>query len=140
VYDNVPGAFGGSGIFVWDQDGDGIPDYRDLDTDGDGMIDRIEGNDFNLDGIANDNVTLTGLDTDGDGLDNRFDSLNSTTNLKGTSYMMGNSGSLIGDPAPGTKATVQKKTPTQIDRDWRYVGVVLPVEFVKFSGNPQNNL
>ncbi|WP_460558809.1 T9SS type A sorting domain-containing protein [Ferruginibacter profundus] len=138
LYDNVVG-FSGSGIFVYDHDGDGIPDYRDLDTDGDGQPDIIEGNDFNLNGIADDLVTLTGLDTDGDGLDNRFDSLNSVTNIKGTSYKMGNGGSLIGDPAPGTRATVQKKTPAQIDRDWRFVGVVLPVEVLKFTGVPQNN-
>ena len=133
TYDNIIG-YGGSGIFVWDQDGDGIPDYRDLDTDNDGAPDIVEGNDFNLNGIADDNVTLTGLDTDGDGLDNRFDSLNSTTNLKGTSYKMGNGGSVIGDPAPGTRSPVQKKTPGQIDRDWRYVGVVLPVQFLNFTG------
>jgi hypothetical protein len=137
VYDNVVG-FGGSGIFVWDQDGDLIPDYKDLDTDGDGQIDRIEGNDFNLNGYGDDNITLTGLDTDGDGLDNRFDSLNSTTNLKGTSYMMGNSGSLSGDATPGTRATVQKRTVAQPERDWRYVGSVLPVQFLNFSGSAQN--
>ncbi|MGG9960176.1 T9SS type A sorting domain-containing protein [Ferruginibacter sp. SUN106] len=137
TYDNVSG-FGGSGIFVWDQDGDGIPDYRDLDTDGDGQPDIAEGNDFNLNGKADDLITLTGLDTDGDGLDNRFDSLNSVTNLKGTSYMMGNSGSLIGDPAPGSRCTVQKKTPGQIDRDWRFVGSVLPVQFLGFTGSTQN--
>ena len=127
-------VFGGSGIFVYDFDGDGIPDYRDLDTDGDGSPDIKEGNDFNLNGLADDLVTLTGLDTDGDGLDNRFDSLNSVTNLKGTSYMMGNGGSLIGDATPGSRCTVQKKTPAQIDRDWRYVGVVLPVQFLQLSG------
>jgi len=138
TYDNIVG-FGGSGIFVYDHDGDGIPDYRDLDTDGDGVPDIVEGNDFNLNGWADDLVTLTGLDTDGDGLDNRFDSLNSVTNLKGTSYRMGTGGSLIGDPAPGTRSPVQKKTPGQIDRDWRFVGVVLPVEFVKFSGTLQSN-
>ncbi|GAB2828723.1 T9SS type A sorting domain-containing protein [Ferruginibacter profundus] len=137
TYDNVVG-FGGSGIFVWDQDGDGIPDYRDLDTDGDGQPDIAEGNDFNLNGKADDLVTLTGLDTDGDGLDNRFDSLNSVTNLKGTSYMMGNSGSLVGDPAPGSRTTVQKKTPGQIDRDWRFVGSVLPVQFLGFTGSTLN--
>jgi len=137
TYDNTPLAYGGSGIFVWDQDGDGIPDYRDLDTDGDGKADIIEGNDFNLNGFADDPVTLTGTDTDGDGLDNRFDSLNSTTNVKGTSYMMGNGGSTTGDAAPGTKAPVQKKTVGQIDRDWRYVGVVLPVQFLEFTGNTQ---
>jgi len=112
LYDNVVG-FSGSGIFVYDHDGDGTPDYRDLDTDGDGQADIVEGNDFNLNGIADDLVTLTGLDTDGDGLDNRFDSLNSVTNIKGTSYKMGTGGSLTGDPAPGTRATVQKKVPAQ---------------------------
>ncbi len=138
TYDNVAG-FGGSGIFVYDHDGDGIPDYRDTDTDGDGALDIVEGNDFNLNNLADDNVTLTGLDTDGDGLDNRFDSLNSVTNVKGTSYRMGNGGSLAGDPIPGTRSTVQKKTAGQIDRDWRYVGVVLPVQILSFNGSLQNN-
>jgi len=133
TYDNIVG-FGGSGIFVYDHDGDGTPDYRDLDTDGDGQPDVVEGNDFNLNGIADDNVTLTGLDTDGDGLDNRFDSLNSVINIKGTSYRMGTGGSFIGDPAPGSKTTVQRKLGAQPNRDWRYVGVVLPVEFLQLTG------
>ncbi|HQW84070.1 MAG TPA: T9SS type A sorting domain-containing protein, partial [Ferruginibacter sp.] len=140
IYDNAPAFFGGSGILVYDHDGDGIPDYRDLDTDGDGQADIIEGNDFNLNGITDDNVTPTGLDTDGDGLDNRFDSLNSVTNLKGTSYMMGTNGSLIGDPAPGSRCTVQKKNVAQTNRDWRYVGVVLPVQFLNFTATEKNKL
>jgi uncharacterized repeat protein (TIGR01451 family) len=139
TYDNIAG-FSGSGIFVYDHDGDGTPDYQDLDTDGDGLIDIIEGNDFNLNGIADDLVTLTGLDTDDDGLDNRFDSLNSVTNIKGTSYNMGNGGTVFGDAAPGTRSPVQKRVATQIDRDWRYVGVILPVEFLNFTAAPQNGL
>jgi hypothetical protein len=123
---------------VYDHDGDGTPDYRDLDTDGDGQPDIVEGNDFNLNGIADDNVTLTGLDTDGDGLDNRFDSLTSTINIKGTSYRMGTGGTFTGDPAPGSRTTVQKKFPWQSDRDWRFVGVVLPVQFLSFTGVQQN--
>lgn len=137
-YDNISG-FGGSGIFVYDHDSDGVPDYRDLDTDGDGAPDIVEGNDWNLNGSADEDVTLTGLDTDGDGLDNKFDSLNSVTNVKGTSYKMGNGGSLIGDATPGTRATVQKKTVGQPDRDWRYVGVVLPVDIISFSGERKEN-
>ncbi len=137
-YDNVVG-FGGSGIFVYDHDGDGTPDYRDLDTDADGQPDIVEGNDFNLNGISDDNVTLTGLDTDGDGLDNRFDSLNLVTNIKGTSYNMGNGGSNLGDASPGARCPVQKKTPLQADRDWRYVGIVLPVQFLSFHGNALGN-
>jgi hypothetical protein len=137
IYDNVAG-FGGVGIGFYNHDGDALPDYLDLDTDGDGYIDRIEGNDFNLNGLSDDLVTLTGLDTDGDGLDNRFDSLNSVTNLKGTSYKMGLNGSVIGDATPGARAPVQKKVPAQIDRDWRYVGTVLPVQILAFAANTQN--
>ena len=133
-YDNLPAAFGGSGILVYDHDGDGTPDYRDLDTDADGLSDRVEGNDFNLNGIPDDNVTLTGLDTDGDGLDNRFDSLTSVTNIKGTSYRMGAGGSFTGDPTPGSRTTVQKTWAYQTDRDWRYSGYVLPVKFLNLTG------
>jgi hypothetical protein len=133
IYDNIVG-FGGAGIFVWDQDGDGIPDYIDLNTDGDSQPDIVEGNDFNLNGIADDNVTPTGIDTDGDGLDNRFDSLNSVTNIKGTSFNMGTNGVTAGDPAPGTRSPVQKQSALQIDRDWRYVGRILPVQFLNFTG------
>ncbi|HNG62146.1 MAG TPA: T9SS type A sorting domain-containing protein [Ferruginibacter sp.] len=139
TYDATVG-FGGSGIFVYDHDGDGTPDYRDLDTDGDGQPDAVEGNDFNLNGLADDNVTLTGVDTDGDGLDNRFDSLNSVINVKGTSYMMGNGGSLAGDATPGARCPVQKKTVAQINRDWRFVGTVLPVEFLQLTGVLQSGI
>ncbi len=132
TYDNISG-FGGSGIFVYDFDGDGIPDYRDLDTDGDGALDILEGNDWNLNGLLDENLTPTGVDTDGDGLDDRFDLNNASA--KGTSSMMGNSGSLTGDASPGARATVQKKTPGQIDRDWRFVGVVLPVQILNFTGS-----
>lgn len=138
TYDNISG-FGGAGIFLYDNDGDGTPDCRDLDTDGDSVPDIIEGNDFNLNGFADDLVTLTGLDTDGDGLDNRFDSLNSVTNIKGTSFNMGNGGTTVGDAAPGTRSPVQKRTVAQIDRDWRFVGVVLPIQILNFSGNLQND-
>jgi uncharacterized repeat protein (TIGR01451 family) len=140
TYETAPSlnVFGGAGNGFYNHGGSPLPDYRDLDTDGDGQPDIIEGNDFNLNGLADDLVTLTGLDSDGDGLDNRFDSLNSVTNIKGTSYRMGTGGTLTGDPAPGSRTTVQKKVFAQSDRDWRSVGVVLPVQILNFSGSLQH--
>jgi hypothetical protein len=141
AYDLSPFAstFGGSGIFVYDHDGDNIPDYRDLDTDSDGIPDIVEGNDFNLNGLSDDITTLLNTDMDGDGLDDRFDSLNSVTNVKGTSYNMGTGGSTVGDPTPGTRAPVQKTISTQPDRDWRYAGYVLNVQLLQFGATPQSN-
>ena len=138
VYDNIVG-YGGTGIVPVDTDLDGIPDYRDLDSDADGQPDIIEGNDFNMNGIADDLVTLTGMDTDGDGLDNRFDSLNSVTIVKGTSYRMGTGGTYLGDNTPGARCPLTKKLPTDGDRAWRWVGSVLPVQILNFGGILQVN-
>jgi len=138
VYDNIVG-YGGSGIVPYNHDADALPDYRDTDTDGDGQIDRIEGNDFELNGIDDDNIRITGVDTDNDGLDNRFDSLNSTTIVKGTSYRMGTGGSFTGDATPGSKCTVTRKYPSNTDRDWRFVGTVLPVQFLQLTGVLQSD-
>lgn len=137
-YDTRNG-FGGAGTFVYDKDGDGIPDYIDLDTDSDGIPDIIEGNDFNLNGLADDNVSLTYLDDDGDGLDNRFDSINSVINIRGTSYRMGNNGSFTGDAAPGSRSPVQQTPISAPDRDWRSVGLVLTVKKFDLNGTRERN-
>jgi hypothetical protein len=139
AYDLAPYAnsFGGSGIFVYDFDMDGIPDYRDLDTDSDGIPDIVEGNDFNRNGVSDDIVTLLNSDIDGDGLDDRFDSLN--TGPKGTSYNMGAGGTTFGDPAPGTRSPVQKTLAIQPDRDWRYAGYLLNVQLLQFGVAVQSN-
>lgn len=135
TYDNFVG-FGGDGIHPVDTDGDSIPDYLDSDTDSDGIIDRIEGNDLNLNGSADDNVTLTGIDTDGDGLDDRFDANNAS--IEGTSAYMGNGGSTTGDPTPGSITTVQhtyiaNATGCPVERDWRCISYVLSCEITTFS-------
>jgi Secretion system C-terminal sorting domain/Ig-like domain CHU_C associated len=135
-YDNAPAIFGGSGILAMDLDGDGTPDYRDLDTDADGQLDIYEGNDFNMNGLADDNVTLTLLDDDGDGLDNRFDS---SLSIKGTSYNLSNGGYALGDAAPGARCPVSRKYLADTDRAWRYAGAVLPVQILNFTGTQQNN-
>ena len=66
-YDN------GNGISPIDSNNDGVPDFRDTDSDNDGIIDKIEGNDAaTTNGVA-DTAPLN-ADTDGDGIDDRFDS------------------------------------------------------------------
>ncbi len=135
-YDFAPYAstFGGSGIAPFDRDLDGIPDYLDLDTDSDGQPDIIEGNDFNLNGLMDDLVTPLGVDTDGDGLDDRFDIINSATNRKGTSSMMGTSGSLTRLTfRPQTRSTVQRTLRSggcSFERDWRCISTVLPIKYL----------
>jgi hypothetical protein len=133
-YDNVSG-FGGNGFTPNDQDADGIPDYLDADSDGDAQNDVIEGNDFNGNGKPDDNVSLSNQDTDGDGLDNRFDADNSSP--KGTSQYLGSLGSVNGDPAPGSRSTLQSKLSNQPNRDWRYLGSVLDVSILSFTANLQ---
>ena len=65
-----------------DTDGDGIPDFKDPDSDNDGDLDILEGWDTDNDGVAN--TSPSGTDSDGDGLDDAFDNqagFNSTTNI-----------------------------------------------------------
>jgi uncharacterized repeat protein (TIGR01451 family) len=138
-YDNFNG-FGGNGINPFDRDADTVPDYLDLDTDSDGQIDIIEGNDFNLDGIAND-VFVTGLDSDGDGLDDFFDADNSS--CKGTSAFMGNAGATSGDASPGSLTSVQRTMQAfggcSFERDWRCMTSILNCNYVKFTGLLKNS-
>jgi uncharacterized repeat protein (TIGR01451 family) len=139
AYDLAPFAasFGGPGILIHDLDVDAIPDYMDLDTDSDGMLDIIEGNDFNLNGLMDDNVTPTGVDADADGLDDHFDLIISTTNRKGTSALMGTNGALTGDATPGGRTTVQRTIAVvggcPFERDWRCVSLVLPVRYLSLA-------
>ncbi len=132
TYDNFSG-FGGRGIIPFNKDGDALPDYLDSDSDGDGLQDRVEGNDFNLNRQPDDDVALTGLDTDGDGLDNKFDSDN--TSAKGASQYMGNGGTFTGPSSPGSRAMVQKSMPAFTDRDWRQVEYVLNLDFLSFTAS-----
>ncbi len=69
---------GGTALPIYNTDGRGNPDYRDLDSDDDGIADIIEagGVDTNNDGLV-DNPA----DTDGDGWANTFDSNNGGTVL-----------------------------------------------------------
>jgi len=50
-------------VTVADVDGDGIPNFRDLDSDGDGIIDPLENGDFNNDGILDPYQVDPGIET-----------------------------------------------------------------------------
>ncbi len=58
----------GTPLPVTDEDGDGIQNYLDLDSDSDGITDNVEGQ------TTADFLAPLGSDTDGDGWDNRYDS------------------------------------------------------------------
>ncbi|MEM7035678.1 MAG: Ig-like domain-containing protein, partial [Bacteroidota bacterium] len=67
-------AYDGAGALVpTNTDGTTTPDYRDLDSDDDGVPDLIEGHDNDMNGVAD--VTPAGTDADGDGLDDNFDTV-----------------------------------------------------------------
>lgn len=141
TYDNFAG-FGGNGVAPYDNDGDTVPDYLDQDTDNDGVIDIIEGNDFNFNGFPDDNVSLTGIDTDDDGLDDRFD--NNNLNAEATSAYMGNGGTTSGDPTPGSVTTVQHTAIASglgcpVERDWRCIWYILSCDIISFKAVLQDH-
>lgn len=135
-YDNIYGP-GGSGATPNDQDGDGIPDYIDTDSDNDGALDIIEGNDFNANCLRDDGVVLSGIDTDGDGLDDLFDLDNSST--RGTAAAMGNFGGFSGDPSPGSRTAVGQCVMGAPDRDWRYQPFALEADFIRAGARISDN-
>ena len=69
---------GGTAITIIDFDGDTTPDYTDTDSDGDTVLDNIEGHDANGDGISDIGACVLGTDTDSDGLDDCYDTDNVT--------------------------------------------------------------
>lgn len=133
TFDSLSGI-GGDGLNPIDTDGDLVPDYKDADSDGDGFLDIIEGNDLNLNASADDNVVLTGIDSDGDGLDNFFDANNSSN--EGTSAYMGTGGSTSGDPTPGSITTVQRTSNSSCgtQRDWRCAAFLLQCNQITLKG------
>lgn len=66
--DASPNAIGGNSTLANpDSDSDGLKDYRDLDSDGDGITDIIEAQ------TTAGYLPLSNKDTDGDGIDDTFD-------------------------------------------------------------------
>jgi hypothetical protein len=82
IIDQYDVTSGNNFITPIDSDNDGSSDYIDTDADGDSVLDGIEGNDANRDGVADSNAG--GVDNDNDGIDDAFDS-DGGTNFGGDS-------------------------------------------------------
>ncbi|WP_264791811.1 cadherin-like domain-containing protein [Aureispira anguillae] len=115
AYDNDDANFGGAGSGIVPNNADGVdnPDYLDLDSDNDGLLDNLEGHDTNGDGLVdgtdspNANTGLSGgaTDADGDGLLDGYDNNTASTDATNTN--------LNGNSHPDVTNGVT------IERDWR---------------------
>jgi hypothetical protein len=64
-YEETPGSCGG--LLPVDTDGDSHPDFRDIDSDNDGIIDNVEGQ------TEDDFIAVCDNDSDGNGLDDHYE-------------------------------------------------------------------
>jgi hypothetical protein len=133
------GTYGGGGLTPFDKDGDTTPDYRDTDTDNDGVPDRNEG-DRNAPFVAISQATIDASgDTDGDGLMDVFDNV-TITGLSILIYYknvtMGNMGALGGfdGPTPTSSLIGLQQSDVAGDRDWRNASI-LPLHIINFTVN-----
>lgn len=141
AYDNVTTAFAGNGskdITPVNTDGTDVADYRDLDTDNDGITDLKEGYGDPSYVLPNTN------DTDGDGLLDAFDSFNMlsltsamqaalqsnvTMKYMGANGVYNANPTLYGSSDPIAKSS----TISTADRDWRNAAIILPVKLISFT-------
>ena len=150
AYDNDPANFGGSGVDSdvtlgspippHDYDGDGTPDYLDLDSDEDGSPDRLEGHDGNQDGSVTDDLTactpavdfsVPVADADGDGLLDCYDAPVPTPDVT----QVGAGSANCPDP---TDANCTPEDPSPGDNDAQpdfrdNITDLLPLELISFS-------
>ena len=98
-----------------DTDGDGTPDYKDLDSDGDGISDAIEGSaDADGDGIPN----FRDLDSDGDGIPDSTEGIVDTDNDGRPNFLDTDSdGDGIPDALEGSIDTDGDGIPNYLDLD-----------------------
>jgi hypothetical protein len=143
----LPGQIGlptGNGLTPYDHDSDGIPDYRDTNSDGDALFDRNEGHDRNqptFAGLTQATIDASG-DTDGDGLMDIFDIFDITTTTAANLFRnvsmgnMGTGGNFDGPTPSGSNIGLVKSNPAAADRDWRNSGyAILPLNIVALTVN-----
>ena len=140
AYDVNVNTFGGTGITPYDHDFDGIPDYKDLDTDNDGAYDINEGSKIFSLNFAN----LITTDADGDGLVDQFDAMTLSSIANGSIYknvansQMGPSGSWNG-PLPSGSNVKLVRSAASGDRDWRS-SQLLPIHIISFTGKLKDSI
>ncbi len=136
VYDFYNGI-GGNGITPYDHDADGIPDYRDTDSDNDGAPDRNEG-DKRYETLTQETIDTSG-DVDGDGLMDFFDIFDLRAHPCGEVVMnvcmnqLGNNGNWDGPTPGGSTVQLVQSSSSAGNRDWRN-NVILPLSITNFSG------
>ncbi len=121
------GAISGTAIVPWNTGNTADADYMDLDSDGDGNPDSIEGHDTNGDGVVDGSdspMANTGLaggttDIDGDGLLDGYDNDTNPVNFDATN------GSMLANSHPNTNGLGS-------EMDWREQ-FVFPVEWLDFA-------
>ncbi|MDB4297611.1 hypothetical protein N9901_02530, partial [Flavobacteriaceae bacterium] len=101
-----------NGTVNTDSSNDAIPDYRDTDSDNDGVSDLIEAYDTNNDGVAD--TLFMNNDMDNDGLDDNFDA-------DDINFVVDNGGQ--------TPASFPDDDEPGLDRDWRDFSGVPNVNF-----------
>ncbi|WP_207492532.1 Ig-like domain-containing protein [Aridibaculum aurantiacum] len=142
VYDFFNGI-GGNGLTPYDHDADGVPDYRDTDTDNDGAPDRNEG-DMRFLTFAQTTIN-SDTDLDGDGLMDCFDIHDLRAARCGTTFMnvgmsnMGPTGNYDGPSPGGSTIQLVKSVSTAADRDWRN-STTLPLNIISFNGKLVSNV
>lgn len=73
LHDEIDALLEIGGFIIVDTDGDGVPDFLDLDSDNDGLFDVDESGLANGDGDVDGNGVGDGADADGDGILDVFD-------------------------------------------------------------------
>uniref|UniRef100_UPI000B4BF9A3 cadherin-like domain-containing protein n=1 Tax=Polaribacter haliotis TaxID=1888915 RepID=UPI000B4BF9A3 len=99
-----------------DTDGDGVPNYQDIDSDNDGILDNIEGQD-----PAN-YIAPSGTDTDKDGIDDAYDADCTPC------------GSITGSPINTPMNSDSDVIPNYLDIDADNDGIVDNIEWQTTSG------
>jgi hypothetical protein len=142
AYDFFNGI-GGNGLTPYDHDADGMPDYRDLDTDNDGAPDRNEG-DKRYISLAQTTINSS-TDSDGDGLMDIFDTYDYRSQICGVVMnnvgmsQMGPLGNFEGPTPSGSLIQLVRSSPMVFERDWRNA-TILSLQILDFSVRLNNKI